>query len=111
MESFICRRCRFPVEGEAALDPRPSPGPSYMHPACAMLERKACVNEIEERERWLRAAAPELLRAATLALGDLQAWHEAVCEHHACDGCTTCQETIPALQGALAKAQLQESRS
>lgn len=68
-------------------------------------------------EAHLLSSAPDLLQACKDALADLETWHgesHSRTDYHGeqhydpCDGCSTCQETIPALQAAIAKA---ESRS
>ena len=61
----------------------------------------------------LIAAAPDLYEAAQKALEDLETWHDESGAYQGndggirskdCGGCVTCDETIPALQAALAKA-------
>lgn len=61
----------------------------------------------------LMAAAPDLLAACRLALQDLETWHgecgayqgdDGGMRYSSCDGCCTCQETLPALQAAIRAA-------
>lgn len=51
----------------------------------------------------LISAAPDLLEAAKLALEDLEIWHSEYAR--ICAGCITCDESIPALRGAIQKAE------
>jgi hypothetical protein len=59
----------------------------------------------------MMAAAKDLYEALKLAYEDLTIWHERHMQAPdggivsvPCDGCTTCEETLPAIKAALAKA-------
>ena len=60
----------------------------------------------------MMAASKELFEALKLAREDLSIWHEqhtqgrhGGIESVPCSGCSTCEETLPAINAALAKAQ------
>jgi len=74
-EQPICRVCRQPVSGEAALDPdKPAAAvQSYLHPDCAKRERDRIALVTAARRRRVEAGAEQLLRAAKRVLAGLEA--------------------------------------